>query len=600
MSNPVESDTCVPHTQETHYESANKSLKMTSETQETSLNESQDFRLVDSEGDESMVDKLKQILVGEANNEKSIDQVDSQQIPETLQTEENNTITANDKEDETIIDEKVKESDAIEKITENVSTSELCESEKKDELFDEDEIIQGTPPQSYSPSRKVGSVDVNLKRKASTFDEPPVKIPRMSEEDEAKLQKRLEEESRQSCGSDDSYQDLFKNMDKNVIIEETQEPTTVEFTQNTLKTSAEHAAETTNDDKTQEHHVEQTNQQQDEKCDMEKDENLNVSAKLDVSNNDSTTVNFNSTCENDLLEENNVSNGKGDVTSTNAVIEKFEKGTLDEPELVKDTETASDENNQSNCVKPTEKTIDKNDEEIPSLQTKSRSSVELISIEETDRIIDSKSKQQIVEIDDDDEKILNSSTEVIYDRQSVKKKPEVVQIDDSHEDGEKILSLLEKKEIEVSEIQVMDKSYEGKSSYESKSSYEGKSSYKESINESSQESKSSEKRLMNGSAESKKIDADTTVSLDSDTFSLSEEQLLSAAATTVTLDNIKQISLHEMKKISGIKSISLEPKNLDNIELISISDHETSNVEEKNKSDLIDNTLGKTKQVSDR
>ncbi|XP_018358495.1 PREDICTED: uncharacterized protein LOC108758184 [Trachymyrmex cornetzi] len=581
MSNPVEPDTCVPDTQETRHEDVNESLKVTSETQETSLNESQDFRLVDSEGDESIVEKLKQTQAGKANHEKSIDQADAQQIPETLQMEESNAITANDKEDESIIDEKVTESDArLEKTTENVS-SELFESEKKDELFDEDEIIQGTPPQSYSSLRKIDSADVNLKRKASAFDEPPAKIPKMSEEDEVKLQKRLEEESRQSCGSDDSYQDLFKNMDKNVIIEETQEPATVEFTQNTLKTLTEHAAETTNDDKAQEHHAEQTNQQ-DEKSDVGKDENLNVSAKLtDISNNDSTTVNFNSTSENDLLEENNMSIEK-DVTSTNAVMEKSEIGTLDKPELVKDTETASDENNQSNCVKLTKKTVDKNDEEIPSLQIKSRSSVELISIENINRTVDSKSKPQIVEIDDDDEKILNSSTEVVYDRQSMKKKPEVVQIDDSHEDGEKILSLLEKKEIEVSEIQVMDKSYEGKSSYENKSSY------KESMNGSSQESKSSDKRLVNGSAESKKSDADTTVSLDSDTFSVSEEQILPAAATTAA---------HNMKKVDSIKSVSFEVKNVDNIELISISDHETSNVEEKNKSDLIyNNTLGKIKQ----
>ncbi|XP_018349931.1 PREDICTED: uncharacterized protein LOC108753087 [Trachymyrmex septentrionalis] len=590
MSNSVESDTCVPDTQETHYEGANENLKITSETlQETSLNESQDFRLVDSEGDESMVEKLKQTQAGKTNH----DQADAQQISETLQMEESNAMTANDKED-VIIDEKIIESDArLERTTENVF-SELCESEKKDEIFDEDEIIQGTPPQSYSPLRKIGSVDVNLKRKASAFDEPSAKIPKMSEEDEGKLQKRLEEEGRQSCESDDSYQDLFKNMDKNVIIEETQEPVTVELTQNTLKTLTEHTAETTNDDKAQEHHafVEQTNQQ-DEKCDVGKDENLNVSAKLtDISNNDSITVNFNSTNENDLLEENNMSIEK-DVTSTNAVIEKSELGTLDEPELTKDTETASDENDQSNCVKLIKKTVDKNDKEIPSSQTKSRSSVELISIENINRTVDSKSKPQIVEIDDDDEKILNSSTEVIYDRQNMKKKPEVVQIDDSHEDGEKILSLLEKKEIEVSEIQVMDKSYEGKSSYESKSSYEGKgifenkSSYKESMNGSSQESKSSDKKLVNGSAESKQSDADTTVSLDSDTFSVSEEQLLPASATTAA----------HMKKVDGIKSISFEPKNVDNIELISISDHETSNVEEKNKSDLIyNNMLGKTKQ----
>ncbi|KYM98984.1 PREDICTED: uncharacterized protein LOC108777119 [Cyphomyrmex costatus] len=568
MSNSVESDICVSETQETCYEGANETLKITSETPSTSLNESQDFRLVDSEGEENMVERLKQKQDGEANCKKSIDQADSQQIPQTLQMEENNTIAANDKKDRIVIDEKLKESDAVKEIRESVS-SELYESEKKDELFDEDEIIQGTPPQSYSPSKKVCSVDVNLKRKASAIDEPPAKILKISEEDEANIQKRLEEESRQSCGSDDSYQDLFKNMDKNVIIEETQEPATMEFTQNTLKISSEHTAETTSDNKAQEH-AEQTSLQQDEtfseKRDVKKDENLNVSAKLtDVSNNDSITVNFNSTCEKDFLEEDNLSIGKENVTSTNAVVEISRIGTLDETELVKDTETTSDKMDQmeqSNCVK---KTVDKNDEEISSSQTKSRMSVELID-EDTNRA-DNKSKPQVVQIDDDDEKILNSSTEVIYHRQSMKKKLEIVQID---EDGEKILDSSGKN----SEIQV-------------KSSYESKSSYKESTKESSQESNSSDKRLVNGSSECKKSDVDTTASLDFDTFPVNEELLPVGAITTT----------HDIKKVDGTKSNCLKSKDLDNIDLVIVSDNETSNVEEKNKSDLIyNNTLGKIKQ----
>jgi len=201
---------------------------------------------------------------------------------------------------------------------------------------------------------------------------------------------------------------------------------------------------------------------------------------------------------------------------------------------------------------------------------------------------DSRSKPPVVQIDDDGEKILDSSTEMIYDRQSAKMKPEVVQIDDSHEDGEKIvMDLLEKS----SEIQVIDKSsYESTRSHESKSSIDF--SYKESMKESSLDSKlTTEKILVNGSTESKKSDTDVTLSLDFDTFSVCDEQILPIAVITTA---------HDMKKIDSNKGNSFASKDMDNSELISISDNETSNVEEKNKSDLICNTLAKTVQVSDR
>lgn len=587
-------------TQETYYEGANESPKVISESQSISLNESQDFRLVDSEGDESM-ERMKQTQDKKANPQKSVEQKDSEQIPEASQSEvDNNATTTNDKEDETMIDDRVIEYKAIKKTEGNVS-GELCEPEKKDELFDEDEVIQGTPPQSYSPSRKIDSV-TSLKRKVRTVDEPPAKVPRTTSAEDTKNQFE-EEESRQSCESDDSYQDLFKNIDRNVIIEETQDPTNLEFTQNSLKILAERATVMTDDDKAQERHSEQMNQQQDKTsekdcCNVEKDENLNVSAKLtDTSANDSTVVNLNSTNESESqLEDNNLSvETKEDVASTSVVIadKKSGIGTLDETDKsVKDTETMSNENNQveqSNCVKPAEKTSDNNDKEIPSAQTKSRISVELIFEGGNGTVSDgeSRSKPQVVQIDDDDEKIiLDSSTEVIYDHQSTKTKPEVVQIDDSHEDGEKIvLGLLGKSP----EIQTVDKS-----SYESKSSTDFSYRSMESMKESSLDSKLTEKRLVNGSIESKRSDTDATLSLDSDTFSASDEPILSAATVITTA--------HDMKKIDNAKGNFFTSKDMDkDIELISISDNEIFHVEERNKSDLIQNNmLGKTVQVRDK
>lgn len=613
MSNPEEANTCVIDTQETYYEDANESFKI-NETQNTCLNESQDFNLVVSEGDDSMVEQMKQTQDGKSNLQKSVEQTDPQQIPEA------NPRTA--KEDETIVDE---ENEAIEKTEGNVSR-ELCESEKKDDLFDEDEVIQGTPPQTYSPSRKMGSVDVmSLKRKASAVDEPPVKIPRTtSARDATNLEKQFEEES-QFCDSDDSYQDLFKNIDKNVIIEETQDPTNLEFTQNSVKIPTEHAAETTDDDKARERRIGQVNQQRDEasseKCrDLEKDDNLKVSAKLtDPRANDSTVVLRNYNGAGSQQEDSLPIETKGDIASTSATIanenlnssakltdtsanystvvnvnhngdnlsietkrddastsvviadDTSGTGTLDETESVQDTETVSYKTNevkQSNCVESTEKTID--DEEISSSQTKSRISVELIF--EANRAAgdgDGKSKPQVVQIDDDGEKILDSSAEMMYDRQSTKTKgPEVVEIDDSHE--KIVLDLLGKN----SEIQVVEKSYESKSS-----SYDYKSM--ESMKESSLDSKLTDKKLVNGSTESKRSDTDVTLSLDSDTFSISDEIIVT----------------HDIKKLDSAKGDSFASKDVDNLDFISISDHETSNVEEKNKSD---NMLTKTVQVSGR
>ncbi|XP_024879772.1 uncharacterized protein LOC112459733 isoform X2 [Temnothorax curvispinosus] len=595
MSNPEEVNSCVLDTQETYYEGANESFKVINETQSMSLNESQDFHLVDSGADESMVEGIKQTQEGEATCQESVEQMDSQQIPETSRSEvDNNAITTSDKEDKTVTNEKVIENEPIEK-TEGKASGELCESEKKDELLDEDEIIQGTPPQSYSPSRKAGSVNVaSLKRKAKTVDELPAKIARItSAEDATNVKKQLEEEeSHQFYESDDSYQDLFKNIEKNVIIEETQDPTDLEFTQNPLKIPTEHETETTDNEKAQEH-TEHTNQQRDEtseKCDVKKDENLNVSANVtDTSANDSTVVIMNSTNENDSqLDDNNLSvETKGDVASTSVVIadEKSGIGTLDETESVKNTETVLDENNQveqSTCTEPTEKIVDDTDE-IPSSQTKSRISIELI-YEGTNRAVDegeSRSKPQVVQIDDDGENIvLDSSAEVTYDGQSTKKKPEVVQIDDSHEDGERIVLDSIGNNFQV---QTMEKS-----SFESKSGADFGYNSAESMKESSLDSKlTADKKLVNGNAEAKRSgDTDVTLSLDSDTFSVCDEQILPASVKTVP----------DMKKIHSAKGSSFASKDVDNIELVSLSDHETSH-EEKNKSDLMYNSTAKTVQV---
>ncbi|XP_036142684.1 uncharacterized protein LOC105834472 isoform X2 [Monomorium pharaonis] len=596
MSNPDEADTCkldlypesTQETQETYYEGAtNESFKINDETQNTNLNESQDFNLIVSEGDDSMVEQKKKMQnEKESNLQKSVERKDLQTpelSPETPQMADKN-VNSNESKDE-----------AVEKKG-DVSG----ELEKKDDHSDEDEdVIQGTPPQNYSPSsRKISGVDVtpfSLKRKIRTADELPL-AKMLRTKDATNVEKPSGEES---CNSDDSYQELFKNIDKNVVIEETQDLTNPEFTQNSLKIPAtEHAADKP------ETHTEQNDSQRDETAFSEKndnsktklindspsvvlrdysrddsqlnesttatvaDESLSVSsAKLsDISANDSTIVNINSVNGDSSQPGDDLPvEIKADVASASDVTTDEASGTG--TKSVKDIKISDKKNEveKLKCVESTaERTVDDNndeDEEIPSSQTKSRTSVELIFEGANNHRAasdgDGKSKPQVVQIDDDGEKILDSSVEMAYDRSKGTRtpKPEVVQIDDSHE--KIVLDLLGKS----AEIQVTDKS-----SYESKSSSHD-NSYRsmESMKESSLDSKLTGKRLVNGSSDFKKSDADATLSVESDASSVSDE---------ITVAN-------DVKKTDDTKV-----NFMDNIDFISISDHETSTVEEKSKSDL--------------
>lgn len=592
MSNPEEMDSCVSTTQETYENAKEEDAKKKSfnENQNASWGESQDFCLV-VEGDESMTERENLSIDEDANRKDSAEQSNLQQIPDASQTDDK-VVIANDEEVKNIGDEKIMENESVGNVFSDVN-----DSEKKNELSDEDEIIQATPPQNHSPSRKgTGNIDItNLKRKAESIDEPPAKVARtVSMEDTADTEKRLEkeeEESRQSGESDDSYQDLFKNIDKHVVIEETQDPTNQEFTQNSLASPLK--STTIDDDKTQNpRHSEQVNQQEEvfsEKCySMEKDENLNVSAKLtDVSANDSTIVNINSINESDSqVEDSDLPiEAKKNADSTVAV-EKSATETLDETDRsVKDTETIFDENNKvehTNCI---EKTAD-DDKKISSSQIKLRTSVELI-YESASLIADSekkKSKPEVVKIDEDEgDKIVDSSAEVIYDPVNTKPEPEVVVIiDDSHEDIEKTHSGLVPDSGEGSEVQTVEKS-------SIDCSYKSTGSMKESSLDS--RPPTTDNRMVNGSLESKKADNDVTLSIESDTFSGYDAPIFTKA------DNVDN-----MKKLDNVNSfVSRDP--LDNIvnqsrELIILSDTDTFNVEEKSKSDLINNSAPtKTVQV---
>jgi len=698
MSNLKETDNYIPDTQETYCEDANEGSKegIIDETQNLSINESQDFRLVDSEGDDSLTEK-KTIQNEKNNHEEPIKQSglqtqdalrlktddkivttnnkenkiiknkelenesikkiekdgnvldpeekkkslkkDIQDVsspnnlssPETisnivdprheaeffdeLSTKISTTITtisediiANDKKNKSAETQALMENELVKK-AEHVSSN-VRDSERKDEFSDEDEIIQGTPPQNYSSKKSISSGEVaNLKRKNDSFDKLPIKVSKMTSAEDVTNSKKFEdEESHQSYESDDSYQDLFKNREKNIIIEETQDTTNQEFTQNSQKKNS--LKHTMSNDKIQEHCFEQINQEESNifstKCyDIEKDENLNVSTKLtDTKANDSITVNPNSMNESNLyVEDNSLSIEVKENISTTSIITIDEKSKTEIPDEADKTdkvlETAIEEE-KTNHVEPTDKidTANRNDEETSIIQTKVcvetqsniknlsrvRSSIELIY----DTGCENKSEPEIVEIDEDGEKIvLDSSTEVIYDCKSSAVKPEVVEIvDDSHEDGERIVldSLGEGLEVQAADKNEMYKRYhEGKITSDF--------SYKslESMKESSLDSKSAtDKKLMNGNSESKRSDTDVTLSVESDTFSGCNTPIHSAKADS----NIAAFN----RKFT--KGIYLGSKDLDN-EVISLSDNEMSNLEEKNKSDLIhNNVLAKTIQVS--
>lgn len=591
MSNSKEMDSCVSDTQET-YKNANKeNSDKKNFNEDASWNESQDFHLI-VEGDESMIERTKLSIEDEdVNRQDSAEQSNLQQIPDTSQIDDK-IMAINDEEIKNVRDEKIMENESMGNVFSNVN-----DSQRKDELSDEDEIIQATPPQNHSPPKKeADNVDItSLKRKAESINEPPAKIARtISMENIADTEKQLEEEevNRQSDGSDDSCQDLFKNVDKNVVIEETQDPTSQEFTQNSLASPLE---STTDDNKTQNPcHSEQINQQEEvfsEKCcNMEKDENLNVSAKLaDVSDNDSITGNVNSIHESDSqIEDNDLpSKVKRNADST-VTVEKSTTATLDEmdkPVKVKDTETTSDDSNKVEHTNYIKKIVDSKE---TFSQVKLRTSVELI-YEGASQITDNeenKTKPEVVEIDDDEgDKIVNSSTEVIYDRKNTKPEPEVEIIDDSREDRKRIRPGFAPDSGEGSELQIMEKN-----SFENKSSIDLNYKSTESMKESSLDSRPpmTDNKMMNGSFESKKADNDVTLSMESDTFSGCDAPIFIKADSN--LDNIK--------KSDNVKSNSFVFRDPDNIELINISDNDTSTVEEKSKSDLIHHsTSAKTVQV---
>lgn len=216
--NPVVTDS-----QETHYD----------ETQNINnsqmFNESQDFALVIGEdSDESTknqfeaVQSTRDYQASENPAEKNVVEAETQVVDEGLMNSEI------EKETQHILTQvdKTKEDELVEssKFGDNTEDSKFREKRGSDE----DEIIQGTPPEISSPSRK----SLSGKRRGESLDEPPAKIQRTVSDKDNKLipsDSAVREKETQSDILCDNTEGLAtsENIETHVtrvIIEETQEP----------------------------------------------------------------------------------------------------------------------------------------------------------------------------------------------------------------------------------------------------------------------------------------------------------------------------------------------------------------------------------------
>ncbi|KAG7207764.1 hypothetical protein KM043_009374 [Ampulex compressa] len=520
-----------------------------------SLNESQDFHLIDSEEEASQEQSQKIDL----SKDKSCDPV----VKKNVEEPNSNTV----------------EQPTVEKITVAEKSDDTCKEDCHEKEIEEDEI-QGTPPESYVSTKKQGLCSletIGLKRKAE-FSEPVSKLLRMSSrEDAMHLEKKRieEEESCQSYKIEDTQQDFSKNFsDTSIIIAESQDPEEEETAHDIVQNSTE-KDNADQETRLQESHSD--NLQENEKENFEK-ENYEVIPPVIADNVEQTSDNMSIQVEESL-----------EKTKTT---------------LIADEKTTSDLINDEENKISTPDNLNKSD-----LKDHDNMVENHIVVEEKDDT-DVKSKNDNVALTQnklEDETLASSnlcksrmSVEVIYDRaaiirESKSKQKELVQID---EDGEKIVldssqddytsTTNNKNTLDNTNTETIYKScYESKNS--SDYSYKSVGSGTESSTD-----KKSDGNLVNGSNESKKCDTDGTASVGSDIFSGSSPVVLDRGDSNVPS------FVHSMNKQSKV-NVSVS-KDSDNADLLSVSDNEPDisimHDDTKNKSDLVhSNSLIKSIQV---
>lgn len=471
-----------------------KSMKNTG----VSLNESQDFHLVDFEDDTSADKEEKTQEVSHYPLTGNIDTTVN--VPEATVVE---TKSTNSGEDQTFKKEDAENTQLPQVTEEKKVKDDNNTSTNKEELVDgeEEDIIECTPPDDYSPSKKqVLSITgvSNLKRKAGSFDEPPKKILKTISSEDMSMN---EEKESQLFKADDTQADFPKNcIDINTIIAETQDVPDNEAPDMVTDKSVKDE-QLTEDSKI---YLESRVQE------VDKNENFNDTLKPNET--------FTSKEAKDESEMNDLNE---DVTSVSKGV-TVEKVTSDQKNNANAMDLKPNEDSNSNTQDMKivqDNKIDDKENDVESTRNLNEKPTETREISDPDKTRESHSNVN------SEAMIKNRmSIELIYDRtaiQEIKTKPkELVEID---EDGEKIVldSSEEDSDVRTDGKKPLDDTKTEtiyKSCYDSKSSSDF--SYKSvgTAKESSLESAKSSSKLVNGSSESKRCDTDSTSSLQSDTF----------------------------------------------------------------------------------
>ncbi|XP_076243075.1 uncharacterized protein LOC143184606 [Calliopsis andreniformis] len=582
MSEPSKNENCAMENVESS-ENLEKSNTLNSSAI-SSVDESQDFHLVDFEEEECLNKS------GQGVKNTQPEKVSSSLNDAAEKTTVTESTAMVDKEIESDAEkEKVaKEEETQEtQLTEEKISGDDSSSEKKEKHSDEEEeIIQCTPPEVYSPSKKQvlsNTVTASLKRKAEPLDEPPTKMLKTSSEENISENSEVSKEKSYPSFKSDESQDFPKNcIDTNIIIAETQEVLGNEDAESTLDKPTKDEEKT----ETEKHFTPQIKE-----CEMDKNENFSDVVEMNEAITSKETVEESYEMQNDAQVNENrpLPVQTKDSTSPPKTIEKVKSGT---------------NNNSTDSTKSVEDKDTKiiHNEKIEDKENGIESSRHINSEQKNNEAQDSLTSKKVSNESHSNINCANvcksrNSIELVYDRSSVQeikpKSKEIVEID---EDGEKIVldSSQDDSDLKTEEKNILDNTKAEtttyKSCYDSKSSSEFSYKSIENTKESSLDSAKSNSKLVNGSSESKRCDTDSTASLQSDTFNDIPLGIDKA-------DNAICTSVHNLNKQAKPVSVS---KDNDHTDLLSVSDNEPDVyiVDDKSKSNLThSNSMTKALQV---
>ncbi|KAI4483795.1 hypothetical protein M0804_008055 [Polistes exclamans] len=593
-------------TQDTYYENS-----------KDDINNSQNFQLVDT--DETDLSKNTLDTQSETDNLKNKDDSNVQQNKSLKDIAVDEAKSNIEKKSEIVSDEKV-----------NTEESSCKLDNQKDDTDDENDIIQGTPPDMLSsPKKEVHdrSENIGLKRKIDSTDNSVTKFLRSSPlENALSLEKSKfhSNDSQQSNESDDSQPNIVRScMLSDVIIEETQDVEGEEFIESSKKTSDIILNEAKDDQNCESCPVQKLldkNENNANKiCEINQNETINNPTTSDTATNVTTITTVTTTTTDTIATTStnpttSTTTTTTTITTTTSTNNTDEENTSDVPSMtIRDEKELSEsqeislidvieKSNLNSGISDSSKEINEQESSI-SLNKKNDKS---LTSKDIDDDIDLERKNNINEEIVVDEATVNTeqpvantflnksrkSIEVVYDKSTIlqnkKIRPTLVEID---EDGEKIiLDSSEENYIgKIGEKEVFDTTNNYRSCYDNKTSSDF--SYKPIVsNKESLVDLKSDKHHFNGSSECKRSDTDGTASIESDTFN-------NELHSTIFKSDNNLLSLNKELKISTSGS-----KKNDHTDLISISDieHDVSLIDDNSnsKSELNNaNLLTKALQV---